>query len=91
MDEVQGIINEIETNPVIEAAVLISGKPGCFIAGADISMIELCKTKEEVVGLAKSGKLDCLILLYINFQPFSLLCFLNVNWYVYLSFEYHPC
>ncbi|CAF4758109.1 unnamed protein product [Pieris macdunnoughi] len=55
MDEVKGIINEIETNPSIEAAVLISGKPGCFIAGADIGMIESCKTKEEVVALAKNG------------------------------------
>ncbi|XP_045520715.1 trifunctional enzyme subunit alpha, mitochondrial [Pieris brassicae] len=55
MDEVKGIINEVETNPSIEAAVLISGKPGCFIAGADIGMIESCKTKEEVVALAKNG------------------------------------
>ncbi|XP_045487559.1 trifunctional enzyme subunit alpha, mitochondrial [Pieris rapae] len=55
MDEVKGIINEIETNPSIEAAVLISGKPGCFIAGADIGMIESCKTKEDVVALAKNG------------------------------------
>ncbi|XP_047515638.1 trifunctional enzyme subunit alpha, mitochondrial [Pieris napi] len=56
MDEVKGIINEIERNPSIEAAVLISGKPGCFIAGADIGMIESCKTKEEVVALAKNGQ-----------------------------------
>ncbi|VVD01764.1 unnamed protein product [Leptidea sinapis] len=55
MDEVSNILNEVESNPAIEAAVLISGKPGCFIAGADISMIESCKTKEEVVKLAKTG------------------------------------
>ncbi|XP_038222384.1 trifunctional enzyme subunit alpha, mitochondrial [Zerene cesonia] len=55
MDEVKTIINEVESNPAIEAAVLISGKPGCFIAGADIGMIENCKTKDEVVALAKSG------------------------------------
>lgn len=55
MDEVRNIINEVESNPAIEAAVFISGKPGCFIAGADITMIESCKTKEEVVALSKSG------------------------------------
>lgn len=56
MDEVRAIINEVESNPSIEAAVLISGKPGVFIAGADISMIEKCKTKEEVVSLSKRGE-----------------------------------
>lgn len=55
MDEVRNIIHEVESNPAIEAAVIISGKPGCFIAGADITMIESCKTKEEVVALSKSG------------------------------------
>lgn len=56
MDEVRNIVNEVESNPAIEAVVLISGKPGVFIAGADIGMIESCKTKEEVVTLSKSGK-----------------------------------
>lgn len=56
MEEVRSVISEVESNPAIEAVVIISGKPGCFIAGADISMIEGCKTKEEVVALSKSGK-----------------------------------
>lgn len=55
MDEMSNVLNEVESNPAIEAAVLISGKPGCFIAGADISMLEACKTKEETVALAKGG------------------------------------
>ncbi|XP_041984989.1 trifunctional enzyme subunit alpha, mitochondrial [Aricia agestis] len=55
MNEVKDIISEVENNPAIEAAVLISGKPGCFIAGADITMLEKCKTKEETVALAKNG------------------------------------
>lgn len=29
------------------------GKPGCFIAGADISMLQKCKTKEEASELSK--------------------------------------
>lgn len=55
MDEVTQIINEVDSNPAIEAAVIISGKPGVFIAGADITMIENCKTQEEVVTLSKRG------------------------------------
>ncbi|XP_013133939.1 PREDICTED: trifunctional enzyme subunit alpha, mitochondrial [Papilio polytes] len=55
MDEFRTIVNEVDSNPAIEAAVLISGKPGCFIAGADITMIENCKTKEEVISLSKAG------------------------------------
>ncbi|KAL4708113.1 hypothetical protein ACJJTC_009892 [Scirpophaga incertulas] len=55
MDEVNDIIREVESNPTIEGVVLISGKPGCFIAGADISMLESCKSKDEVVSLSKRG------------------------------------
>ncbi|KAG6459318.1 hypothetical protein O3G_MSEX011310 [Manduca sexta] len=55
MNEVSNIVNEVDSNPSIEAAVVISGKPGCFIAGADITMLENCKTKEEVVTLSKRG------------------------------------
>ncbi|CAH0404870.1 unnamed protein product [Chilo suppressalis] len=56
MEEVNGIVNEVDSNPAIEGVVIISAKPGCFIAGADISMLESCKTKEEVVALSKRGQ-----------------------------------
>lgn len=39
-----------------KAAVIISGKPNCFIAGADISMIAKCKNAQETEMLAKSGQ-----------------------------------
>ncbi|CAB3230970.1 unnamed protein product [Arctia plantaginis] len=55
MEEMTNVLNEVDSNPAIEAAVLISGKPGCFIAGADITMLQACKTKEEVVALSKRG------------------------------------
>lgn len=56
MTEFNKILQEVESNPAIEATVLISGKPDCFIAGADIPMLENCKTKEEVVNISKAGK-----------------------------------
>ncbi len=31
-----------------KAAVLISSKPGCFIAGADITWLDSAQSKEEV-------------------------------------------
>ena len=36
-----------------KSAVLVSGKPGCFIAGADINMLAGCKTAEEATALSK--------------------------------------
>lgn len=40
MEEVVEALKNIQSNPAVSAAVVISGKPGCFIAGADISMIQ---------------------------------------------------
>ncbi|XP_071519779.1 trifunctional enzyme subunit alpha, mitochondrial-like [Panulirus ornatus] len=56
MNEMEEIINEIESNPDIQSAIVISAKPGCFIAGADITMIEKTKSSEEASGLAKAGQ-----------------------------------
>ncbi|XP_005110023.1 trifunctional enzyme subunit alpha, mitochondrial [Aplysia californica] len=49
-------IQQINRDEKIKAAVLISKKPGCFIAGADIGMIDACKTEEESVKLAQAGQ-----------------------------------
>lgn len=37
MTEVTETMNNIHTNPNVSSVVLISGKKGCFIAGADIT------------------------------------------------------
>src|SRR5438270_632795 len=39
----------------IEALILTSGKPGQFLAGADIDMIIATKSAEEAEGLSKEG------------------------------------
>ncbi len=36
------------TNETVKSAVLISKKPGCFIAGADIGWLDSTKSKQEV-------------------------------------------
>ncbi|GAV07047.1 hypothetical protein RvY_16935 [Ramazzottius varieornatus] len=54
--EFQQILSEIQGRNDITSAVLISGKPGTFIAGADINMIERCQSAAEATALSKSGQ-----------------------------------
>jgi len=54
--EFESVMNKFSNDPEAKSAVLISGKPGCFIAGADIKMLEKCKTAEEATALSKNGQ-----------------------------------
>lgn len=57
MSEFEAILKEVETNPSVKSAVLISGKPGCFIAGADIGMLEQCKSVADARKISHEGQL----------------------------------
>uniref|UniRef100_A0A8C6WN87 Trifunctional enzyme subunit alpha, mitochondrial n=1 Tax=Neogobius melanostomus TaxID=47308 RepID=A0A8C6WN87_9GOBI len=54
--ELTEVMGEIWSNDAVKSAVLISSKPGCFIAGADINMISACKSSEEVTQLSQEGQ-----------------------------------
>ena len=54
--EFNSAFEEVQKNEKTKAIVLISGKPGSFIAGADIKMISDCQTKEEIYKLSKMGQ-----------------------------------
>lgn len=54
--EFMEVMNEIWASDQVRSAVLISSKPGCFIAGADINMIAACKTPQEVTQLSQEGQ-----------------------------------
>ncbi|KAJ8916200.1 hypothetical protein NQ315_016339 [Exocentrus adspersus] len=54
MEEFKTLLPRIDSDSQIQACVFISGKPGCFIAGADISMLESVKTAEEATELSKA-------------------------------------
>lgn len=56
MAEFETVLREIDSNPQVHAAVLISGKPNCFIAGADITMLESCKTVQDATYVSKTGQ-----------------------------------
>ncbi len=56
MDEVVSVLSKLNSDASIQGAVIISGKPGCFIAGADINMLSGFKTAEEVTQISKRGQ-----------------------------------
>lgn len=56
MEEFEAIFREIQASPQIQAAVLVSGKPGCFVAGADINMLAAMKTAEEVTQISRDAQ-----------------------------------
>ncbi|XP_006880768.1 PREDICTED: trifunctional enzyme subunit alpha, mitochondrial [Elephantulus edwardii] len=50
------VMNEVWASDQVRSAVIISTKPGCFIAGADVNMIASCKTSQEVTQLSLEGQ-----------------------------------
>jgi len=54
MGEFDATFKKFESDPSVKSGVLISGKPGCFIAGADIKMLDRVKTAEEGAALSKA-------------------------------------
>ena len=56
-EQVADVLAEIKSDSTITGVVLCSGKEDSFVAGADINMINDCKTKEEVVSLSRQGQM----------------------------------
>jgi len=57
MSEFRTVIDKFNQDAAAKSAVLISGKPECFIAGADINMLQSCKSAEEVEQLSLNGQM----------------------------------
>lgn len=55
MEEIKQLLKEIQSNPHVNAMVLISGKPDNFIAGADINMLENLTDAETSYDMIKEG------------------------------------
>ncbi|GAB0094479.1 Enoyl-CoA hydratase [Sergentomyia squamirostris] len=56
-NEFQSVLRDLETNPAVNSAVVISAKPGCFVAGADIGMLEKCKSVQEAQKVSHDGQI----------------------------------
>src|SRR5690554_236864 len=54
--EVEAIFAELEADQGLRGVVFVSDKPGSFIAGADIQMLNDCETAEQVTQLARQGQ-----------------------------------
>lgn len=53
--QINGILDQIESDKSIEGVVLISGKTDSFVAGADITMLDACTSAAQAQELSASG------------------------------------
>lgn len=56
MEEFKVVFDQINSDPLVKSVVVVSAKPGCFIAGADIGMLNKCTTFDEVHDISRSGQ-----------------------------------
>lgn len=56
MNEMVTALRNVEQDSSVNSVVLISGKPGCFIAGADITMIQGFKTSDDGYKVSIEGQ-----------------------------------
>lgn len=56
VQQFQDVLKQAQQHSGVKGLIITSGKADSFIAGADISMIADCKTKEEASALAKAGQ-----------------------------------
>ncbi|CUS49365.1 MAG: multifunctional 3-hydroxyacyl-CoA dehydrogenase / enoyl-CoA hydratase / 3-hydroxybutyryl-CoA epimera [Idiomarinaceae bacterium HL-53] len=56
VDEVTELMNAVKSDKALKGLVFISGKPSSFVAGADIRMINECRTAEDAESLASQGQ-----------------------------------
>ncbi|XP_030838580.1 trifunctional enzyme subunit alpha, mitochondrial [Strongylocentrotus purpuratus] len=53
--EIEDVFHELWADDGVKSVVLVSSKPGNFIAGADINMLGACETADEVTELSRNG------------------------------------
>ncbi|OEE68134.1 multifunctional fatty acid oxidation complex subunit alpha [Enterovibrio norvegicus FF-33] len=56
VDEISGILSELESKTDIKGLVLYSAKPDNFVAGADVRMLDACETAEDAQAIAEQGQ-----------------------------------
>ena len=56
MEQANALAEQLEQDRDLKGVIYISGKPGSFIAGADINMLAACRTADEVTELSRGGQ-----------------------------------
>ena len=56
VNEANALLDRLEQDASVQGVVFISGKPGSFIAGADIHMLKACQTAAEATELSRAGQ-----------------------------------
>ena len=56
-EQVAEVLQEIRGDQSIKGIVLLSGKADSFVAGADINMLNSCKTAAEATSLSRQGQM----------------------------------
>ncbi|XP_002436089.3 trifunctional enzyme subunit alpha, mitochondrial [Ixodes scapularis] len=56
MEDMDAVLKDFENNHSVTSAVLISSKPGCFIAGADITMLDKVTSVSHASELSHEGQ-----------------------------------
>ncbi|CAF2065093.1 unnamed protein product [Rotaria magnacalcarata] len=56
MDEFIPLFDHLQNDDKVKGIVVISAKPGSFIAGADINMLESAKSRDELFKISRNGQ-----------------------------------
>jgi len=56
--DLKAIVDQIEHDEGIKGVVLMSGKPGSFVAGADVTMLQKCKSSQDAEKLSRDGQIQ---------------------------------
>lgn len=54
--QMSDVLDELQADTSVNGIIFISGKNDNFIAGADITMLDACETKEDVVAISTMGQ-----------------------------------
>ncbi|MCE2593235.1 fatty acid oxidation complex subunit alpha FadJ [Motilimonas cestriensis] len=56
IEKMSALLDELEQDSSIKGLVIYSGKKDCFIAGADINMLDQCQTAQQAQALSEAGQ-----------------------------------
>ncbi|SLM62299.1 MULTISPECIES: fatty acid oxidation complex subunit alpha FadJ [Dickeya] len=74
--QMRAILAQIQSHQGVQGAIILSGKPASFIAGADISMLAACEDARAAEQLARTGQQ---VLAALAAMPFAVVAAIHGN------------